>query len=184
MKIRKYLHSKLPRFNMRRKGVVFGRNLTGKQCSVQAWGRIELGDDVELLSYPDGEGYKTCLLTWDPSSLIKIGNKCVLNGTVIHSRNKVIIGDNCLFGAGVVIMDSDFHTLTVNSKNYRGWNEAISEPVVLGNNVWVCRNSIVLKGVRIGDNSVIAASSVVTKSVPSNQLFGGNPARFIKVINE
>jgi acetyltransferase-like isoleucine patch superfamily enzyme len=181
---RQILQARFLRLNLRVKGVVYGKNLKGNRCKIQAWGRIEMGDNVELWSYPDGESYQTCLLTWLSSSSIRIGNNCILNGTVIHSRSKVIIGDNCMFGAGAVIMDSDFHSTTINPAIRRRAVEVVDRPVVLGNNVWVGRNAIILKGVHIGDNSVIAAGSIVTKSVPSNQMFGGNPAHFIRVLEE
>jgi acetyltransferase-like isoleucine patch superfamily enzyme len=172
------------RLILRKHGVVYGKNLKGNQCKIQAWGRIELGDNVELLSYPDGETYKTCLITWHASSLIKIGNNCYLNGTVIHSRSSVTIGENCMFGAGTVILDSDFHSTSVDPEIRRGQEAARSRPVVIGNNVWVCRNAIILKGVHIGDNSIIGAGSIVTKDVPPSQVFGGNPAHFIREVNK
>ena len=159
-------------------------NLKGNHCKVQTRGRIELADNILLRSYPDGEAYKTCLLTWRSSALIKIGSNCMLNGTVIHSRSKVVIGDNCMFGAGTVILDSDFHSASLNPTIRRRQEGAVDVPVIIGNNVWVGRNAIILKGVHIGDNSIIAAGSIVTKSVPSNEVWGGNPARFIKRLNK
>jgi acetyltransferase-like isoleucine patch superfamily enzyme len=107
----------------------------------------------------------------------------MLNGTAIHSRCQVIIGDHCLFAAGAVIIDSDFHSASKDPIIRRGPAPGVVDlPVILGKNVWVGRNSVILKGVHIGDNSIIGACSVVTKDVPSNQVFGGNPARFIKVL--
>ena len=172
------------RLNLRLHRVTFGKNLQGNQCKIQSRGSIELGNNVDLWSYPDGENYKTCLLTYLPSSSIKIGNNCTLNGTVIHSRSKVVIGENCMFGAGVVIMDSNFHSTSRDPAIRRPPDYAVDRPVVLGNNVWVGRNSIILKGVSIGDNSIVAAGSIVTRDIPPNQLFGGNPAQFIRILNE
>jgi len=116
-------------------------------------------------------------------SLIKIGDNCFLNGTVIHARETVIIGNNCMFGPGVVILDNDSHNTSIEPAVRRS-GEINVIPVIIGNNVWVGMHSIIMKGVHIGDNSIIASGSVVTKDVPSNQLYGGNPAKFIKKLED
>jgi len=183
LKLRRAFETRLLRLNLRVRSIPYGKNLRGNNCKIQAWGRITLANNVQLWSYPDGEAYKTCLLTWQPTALIRIGNNCMLNGTVIHSRSRVVIGDNCMFGAGTVILDSDFHSTTINPDIRREQTQAVDCPVMIGNNVWIGRNVIILKGVTIGDNSIVAAGSVVTKNIPPNQVFGGNPARFIKKLN-
>ena len=58
----------------------------------------------------------------------------------------------------------------------------IEKPVIIENSVFIGAQSIILKGVTIGKNSIIGAGSVVTKNVPANQIWAGNPARFIKNI--
>jgi acetyltransferase-like isoleucine patch superfamily enzyme len=123
--------------------------------------------------------FRTGLMADFPSSTIKIGDNCVLNGTLIHSRTSVGIGNYCIFGPGVVIMNNDSHNTSIDLMRRR--KGAVAEnPVNTGNNVWVGMRSIIMKGVCIGDNSIIAAGSIVTKNVPANSLFGGNPAAFIK----
>ena len=57
-------------------------------------------------------------------------------------------------------------------------------PVIISNNVWIGMNATILKGVTIGENSVVAAGAVVTKSVPANVVVGGNPAIIIKEFND
>jgi acetyltransferase-like isoleucine patch superfamily enzyme len=160
-------------------GVEYGKNLAGNHCVIKNEGKIKLGDNVCLNSYPDGESYKTGLTTFLESSSIRIGNNCWLNGTTIYARSEVIIGDNCMLGHGTIILDNNFHNISIDPVKRR-CSEIVSRPIVLGDNVWVGRQSIILKGVNIGDNSIIAAGSVVTKNVPPDQLFGGNPASFIK----
>jgi len=177
------LRLSLLHIQLHRQRVIYGRRLRGNLCIVVNKGRIELGNDVFLNSYPDGELFRTGLLAHLPSSSIEIGSNCSLNGTVIHARNAVTIGDNCMFGPGVVIVDNDSHNTSVDPKIRRSGKIADS-PVVIGNNVWVGMHSIVMKGVHIGNNSIIAAGSVVTRDVPSDQLFGGNPATFIRMLRE
>jgi acetyltransferase-like isoleucine patch superfamily enzyme len=169
--------------NLRINGVVYGPNISGKRCIIKNKGRMELGDNVKLNSYPDGELYKTGLYTQLDSAIIKIGNNTGLNGTIVRARNKIIIGDNCMFGHGVVILDNNSHNISIDPIK-RATGNIPDSPVIIGNNVWVGMRSIILKGVHIGDNSVIAAGSVVTKNVPNNQLFGGNPAIFIKMLDK
>jgi acetyltransferase-like isoleucine patch superfamily enzyme len=159
--------------------VSYGKKLRGNHCKIKNKGKIELGNHVFLHSYPDGVSCRTALLAHSNSSLIKIGDNCVLNGTTIHSRKAVIIGNDCMFGPGVIVVDNDSHN-TSTDPTVRRFGKIAEEPVIIGSNVWVGMHSIILKGVHIGDNSIIAAGSVVSKSIPDNQLFGGNPAVFIK----
>lgn len=92
--------------------------------------------------------------------------------TEIHAGNKVEIGSNCNISWDVCIMDRDYHKLN--------GIEEIIKPIKIGDNVWIGCNSLILKGVTIGNGAIIAAGSVVTKNVESNTIVGGNPARVIK----
>ena len=62
----------------------------------------------------------------------------------------------------------------------RKWKHSVSSPIIIGENVWIGSNVRICKGVTIGDNSVIAACSVVTKDVPANAIAAGNPAKIVK----
>ncbi|MCJ7570854.1 MAG: acyltransferase [Candidatus Thermoplasmatota archaeon] len=168
--------------NLRIHGVVYGDKLRGNKCLIKNDGKIELGNNVSLNSYPRGQLFKTGLFTYLENSVIKIGNNCRLNGTTVYSRNKIIIGNDCMFGPGVVILDNDSHNPSIDPIIRRS-GEIADSPVIIGNNVWIGMRSIIMKGVHIGDNSIIAAGSIVTKNVPDNQLFGGNPATFIKMLD-
>ncbi len=90
---------------------------------------------------------------------------------------EVRIGNDCLIAPNVSIYTSG-HSLTSKYRNKTGYGI----PVTIGNNVWIGGSSVILPGVNIGDNSVIAGGSVVTKDVPSNVVVGGNPAKIIKEI--
>jgi acetyltransferase-like isoleucine patch superfamily enzyme len=164
-------------------GVSYGKKLRGNPCIIRNRGKITLGNGVFLNSYPDGELFRTGLRAYFHSSVIRIGDNCSLNGTLIHSRNAVTIGDNCMFGPGVVILDNDSHN-TSTDPEFRRQGKISESPVNIGNNVWVGMRSIIMKGVHIGNNSIIAAGSIVTKNVPSDSLYGGNPAAFIKKLEK
>ncbi|EMI41654.1 transferase hexapeptide repeat containing protein [Rhodopirellula sp. SWK7] len=85
------------------------------------------------------------------------------------------IGDRCLIGDGVTIFDSDFHGIHPDQRHQLGNHS----PVSISNNVWLGSRVMVLKGVSIGENSIVAAMSVVTKDIPANVIAAGNPARVI-----
>ncbi|MCE0555601.1 acyltransferase [Motilimonas sp. E26] len=86
-----------------------------------------------------------------------------------------------MFGPGCKIVDNDSHRTSIDVMKRREPPE--SSPIIIRNNVWVGMNSLILKGVEIGENSIVAANSVVTKSVPKNTLVAGNPARIIKKLD-
>jgi acetyltransferase-like isoleucine patch superfamily enzyme len=109
---------------------------------------------------------------------IRIGHSCGFSGTVIGSAQSVQIGNHVMCGANSVITDTDWHP--VDSAARLSGAEGRSRPVILENNVWIGMGAIVLKGVRIGENSVIGAGSVVTTPIPADVVAAGQPARVIR----
>lgn len=96
----------------------------------------------------------------------------------ILDEAEVRIGDFCFIGPNVSIYTA-CHPLDAENRNkVLEW----SEPVIIGDNVWIGGSATILPGVTIGDNVVIGAGAVVTKDVPSNVVVGGNPAKIIKRI--
>lgn len=109
---------------------------------------------------------------------ISVGDRVSFNyNSFINGYGNITIGDDCLFGPNVTIISSN-HRFK-GSLNIRGLGH-ICDPVIIGNNVWVGSNTTILPGICIGDNVVIGAGSVVTKSVPNNTIAVGNPAKIIK----
>jgi acetyltransferase-like isoleucine patch superfamily enzyme len=159
-------------------GVKFHKKVLGNSFYINNQGSIILGNRVSLQSYPNGSIFRTSLSTYFPKAVIEIGNNCNINGTTIHCNQHVTIGNNCMFGPGTVISDNDSHKISIDPVERRG--RAVSSPIIISNNVWVGINCIILKGVSIGENSIIAAGSVVVKDVPANTLVGGNPAKVLK----
>jgi len=88
----------------------------------------------------------------------------------------MIIGNNVLMAPFASIIDDDRHEVEPGSVQYKG-------PTVVGNHVWLGRNVLVLPGVTIGDNSVIGANSVVTKSIPPDSFAAGSPARVLRKLD-
>jgi maltose O-acetyltransferase len=101
------------------------------------------------------------------------------NNVVICATQSIRIGERCLIADGVAVYDSDFHELNPATRHT---SAGVSAPVVIGNNVWLGSRAIILKGVTIGDNSVIGTMSLVTKDIPSNTVAAGIPAKVIRTL--
>jgi glycosyltransferase involved in cell wall biosynthesis/acetyltransferase-like isoleucine patch superfamily enzyme len=104
---------------------------------------------------------------------LEIGDRSFVTGdSQIICHNEIKIGENCAISWGVLIIDHDYHTIK---------GKEVNLPINIGNNVWICANVTILKGVTIPDNCIIAANSVVTNSFDEkNILIAGNPAKIIK----
>lgn len=98
--------------------------------------------------------------------------------TIVNVTQQVEIGDRCSISWDCDISDSDFHQVIMHD----GSRPPVTEPVIIENDVWIGSHVLIFKGVRIGQNSVVAAGSVVRRDVPPNSLVAGNPARRIAEI--
>lgn len=118
---------------------------------------------------------RPCMLsTHRPSARIEIGNGCSFSGTAIGALQSVILGENVRCGANTMITDSDWHTDDPRSGG--------SADVCIEDNVWLGAGSTVLKGVRIGKNTLIGANSLVVRDIPANVIAAGNPCKVIKTL--
>jgi acetyltransferase-like isoleucine patch superfamily enzyme len=136
--------------------------------------------------------YAGCSFSVGEKGYCTVGDFTLLNGAIIMAEKKIDIGSYCLISWGVGIADSDFHpvepaqrlidarALAPFFKGRPPRPELTTAPVKICNNVWIGMNALVLKGVTIGENSVVAAGAVVTKSVPANTIVAGNPATTVK----
>ena len=104
-------------------------------------------------------------------------NTAFSNNVTICANHEIRIGDDCLIGDLVAVYDTDFHEVHP-CRRHAGPGKIL--PVIIGNNVWLGSRVMVLKGVSIGDNSVVAAGSIVTTSLPENCLAAGSPARVVR----
>ena len=111
-----------------------------------------------------------------------IGNNVGISSAAIVCWSKITIEDNVRIGGGTVIYDTDFHSLNSELRitNKETIEDIKTAPVLIRENAFIGANCTILKGVVIGRNSIVGASSVITKSIPDNELWAGNPAKFIK----
>jgi acetyltransferase-like isoleucine patch superfamily enzyme len=118
---------------------------------------------------------RPCIIATHASGAdIHIGNNCGFSGTVLGAFKSIKLGNNVRCGANTLITDSDWHLDDLRA--------GAPQEVIIEDNVWLGTNVIVLKGVKIGANSVIGAGSIVTKNIPENVIAAGNPCNVIKVI--
>ena len=116
---------------------------------------------------------------------IIIGEGTGISSSCIWARELITVGRNVNIGADCIIMDHDAHSLDPSARRSFATDEPgiLSSPVTLGNDVLLGARTIVLKGVTIGDGSIVGAGSVVTGDIPSGEIWAGNPARFIRKIS-
>ncbi|WP_228723065.1 acyltransferase [Limnobaculum xujianqingii] len=118
------------------------------------------------------------------SGEIRIGNNVSFSQNVhVASVCKVIIGDGCLIGSDVLITDHD-HSFDHNELSVLPKERPliVKGETILGKNIWLGDNAKILSGVNLGDNVIVAANSVVTKSFPTNTVLAGAPAKIIRHI--
>ncbi|MEP7008369.1 MAG: sugar O-acetyltransferase [Sphingomonas bacterium] len=109
---------------------------------------------------------------------IRLGRNVFINqNCTMYDLGGIDIGDDVMIGPNVSLITSS-HPLEPSQRRAR----VIAEPIVIERNVWIAAGATVIGGVTIGENSVVAAGSVVTHDVPRNTLAGGNPARVIRGI--
>lgn len=127
--------------------------------------------------------YERCTFFVDREAVLTIGDNVGMSQAALICHKSITIGNNVKIGGGVCIYDTDFHSLDpVIRRSSEDLKNRAEKPVVIGNDVFIGAKSIILKGVTIGENSVIGAGSVVAKTVPANQIWAGNPAKFIRSI--
>lgn len=107
---------------------------------------------------------------------VEINTHSYLNGATIDCSCSIKIGEYCAIAQGAVIKDSDEHAIVDELGNKNEY----TQPIIIGNKVWIGTNAIILKGVTIGDGAIIAAGAVVTKDVPAHTLVAGVPAKILK----
>lgn len=122
--------------------------------------------------------FYSTLLNDGHGSKIEIGDNCRINGAYIHCQAEIKIGNDCVIASNVNIMDSNGHkTVSLNRTSGRD----IPHKIIIGNNVWVGVNAVILKGSNIGDNSIIGAGCVVKGYVPSNCVVRHDENRISKI---
>ena len=140
--------------------------------------------------------YAGCSFALGVNGSASVGDFTLLNGAIVMAEERIEIGSHCLVSWNVGIADSDFHPLEPAQRLIDAQALAPfyqdrpprpkleTRPVKISDNVWIGMHAIILKGVTIGENSVVAAGAVVVKSVPPNCVVAGNPAVVVKTFDK
>lgn len=169
------------------KNIVFGKNVViSCDSRISNCGQITFGDNTWMYgvinTFPHNKDCK-----------VNIGADCYIGDqTRIWAAKKVVIGNRVLIAHNVNIFDTTTHPI---DKQIRAEHERIVKtkgmpneqydtiyetPIIIGNDVWIGCNSVVLRGVTIGEGAIVSAGSVVTQDVPPNTMVAGNPAVVVK----
>lgn len=151
-------------------------------CLLRGEGRIEFEDNVRIgfAQSPRFFSTYTYIEARNVTACVSIGSGTHLNNdcVVVAEHNCIFIGRNVLLGIGVEILDSDFHA--IDSSGRREGVAAESADVSIGDDCFLGSNVRVMKGVTIGDRSVVGNGSLVACDIPSNVVAAGIPARVLR----
>jgi acetyltransferase-like isoleucine patch superfamily enzyme len=176
-----YIKLRFPNLIMGKNSLIFGKLL----LSIDHESDVRLGDNIIFRSatkYNFIGINKPVSIAVNKNAELSIGDNCGFSGTSIYVSQKLVIGKYCNFGGNTAIWDTDFHPLEFKARRFHEVSKNISSPIVIGDDVFVGANSIILKGVKIGERTIIGAGSVVTKNIPADEIWAGNPAKFIRKI--
>lgn len=151
-----------------------------------------IGRGFSRLQIGEGSIFEGSVVADRVGADVSIGSHTFIGGSKIISASRIRIGNDVLISWGCYIVDHDSHSLLWSFRRddvrnwYVGtkvWDHVATAPVTIGNRAWIGFNTLVLKGVTIGDGAVIGAGSVVTRSIPPNVVAAGNPARVIRALS-
>ncbi len=145
-------------------GVVTERRFDGVHFHVGAGAEVEIGPGTWLRS----DVAPVHIAVFDGARLT-LGPECFLNGAHLSAKSEVTLGRRAWVGPGSRVFDSDQHDLDADRPEQ-------SRPVRIGDHVWVASDVTVLKGVTIGEHSIVGTRSLVLRDVPAHRVFAGSPA--------
>lgn len=159
-------------------------NINGR-VFVKNKGLISIGNNFKANSGKNknpigGDGLLRFIV--DEDGELEIGDNVGISNSTFFCCERISIDDYVYIGGGCRLWDTNFHSLDPYERLHNGDKKVNTAPIKIKKYVFIGGGSIILKGVTIGEYSVIGAGSVVVKSVPDREIWGGNPARFIRKI--
>jgi acetyltransferase-like isoleucine patch superfamily enzyme len=154
---------------------------------VNEGGVMEIGKNFDMLNTraanPIGREHRCSFFVREKARLI-IGDNVGLGATAIVCFSQITIEDNVRIGGNTCIYDTDFHSLNYKDRQFRKSDvqNTMHKPVHIKKNAFIGAHTTILKGTTVGENSIVGACSVVSRNIPDNQIWAGNPAKFIKTL--
>ncbi len=175
------LIGRLSAFYLRRRLGVPDLKVVGRPMIIQDRGaKITIGPSVTLNSNPITYHalMHSPLKLWahGKGASVSIGANTRLNGCCIHARSSISIGKGCLIAANVSILDSNGHNVLLDKPEERINSVDEPKPIIIGDNVWIGLNAIILPGTQIGSGSVVSANAVVKGNFPVGSIIGPSPS--------
>lgn len=148
---------------------------------------IKLGKGVILNSSRGsniaGINHPVILATLSKAARIEFEDGSGASGSSIVSVKSIIVGKHADLGVNSCLYDTDFHSVDpYERRNQKRITQAASSPIIIGDDVWIGANAIILKGVEIARGAVVGAGSVVTRNIKRRQIVAGNPAKVIRKV--
>lgn len=147
-------------------------------------GSVKIGDKFKMYNGFTGNiiGRQQKCIFIANGGFLSIGNNVGISSTTFICHHQIHIGNNVRIGGNTVFYDTDFHSLNVSERiaNPENKNNIRTAPILIHDNVFIGAHSTILKGVEIGENSIVGAGSLVSSNIPPNQIWAGNPAKFIR----
>lgn len=149
---------------------------------------VEIGNNFTLSNsiFNAASGIKgRCKIEVRNAATLLIGSNVGISLTTIECHERIVIGNNVKIGFGCHIMDTDFHSLDAQIRTSdKDLVSAKKCPIEICDNVFVGANSMILKGVKVGENAIIGAGSIVSNDIPANVLAAGNPCKVIRALKQ
>lgn len=190
-KIKQQIYKYYNRFLFSLAGVNYGKRMdVGTKITLKKYSGAEcvIGDDFVFTSgssiNPISRNIRGCIFINNDAKLY-IGNDVGISSACIWCDESITIGSHVRIGGDCVILDTDCHSLNYVDRHQIECDRKSTKtkPVKIGDDVLIGARTMVLKGVIIGDRSVIGASSVVTQDIPCDCIAAGNPCKVIRYIN-
>ena len=185
--IKRQFHKVINYYTLKNNNVLYQKiNINGIIYVKNNGGTLKIGNNFTANSgineNPIGGDNLLRLVVYKKNAQLLIGENVGISNSTFVCWDKIEIGNNVVIGGGCKIWDTNFHSLDPITRTGVLDIDIKTNPIKICDNVFIGGGVIILKGVEIGKNSVIAAGSVVQKNIPANVIAGGNPCKIIKSI--
>ncbi len=158
------------------------------------WRRIQSTQKNNVLTIGAESLIQSSIVFEREEATVLIGKRTFIGGALLACAEQITIGDDVEIAWGTTIIDHNSHAISYTQRESdvlnslygkpKDWTYVKRDPVTICNKAWIGFNAIIMKGVTVGEGSIIAAGSVVTKDVPPHTIVGGNPAKIIRELTD